>query len=184
MKESFFVQQHPGNQHIHKKWFLLQGLSKTFNYLYLPKPVMLWTQHLRKNIFHCYRDMWRERIDGDVLDLCYAYPMQGLFPVCNYIFKINNKNTGTRCEISSKLTIKTPEGCQWRFGVFIINFEQTLHLVLVFLLLTLSTLMTTWFPAPAIGRDSHNHKHWESCNSRLSRVTNLTSLLLLQCQAQ
>ena len=27
----------------------------------------------------------------------------------NYIFKGNNRNTRTRCEICSKLTIKTPE---------------------------------------------------------------------------
>ena len=26
-----------------------------------------------------------------------------------YLFKINNRNTGKRCEICSKLTIKTPE---------------------------------------------------------------------------
>ena len=37
--------------------------------------------------------------------------------------KVNNTNTRTRCEICSKLTIKTAEGCQWRFsGVFIVNF--------------------------------------------------------------
>ena len=27
----------------------------------------------------------------------------------NYLFKVNNSNTRTRCEICSKLTIKTPE---------------------------------------------------------------------------
>ena len=32
------------------------------------------------------------------------------FPADNYMFKVNNRNTRTRCEISSKLTIKTPEG--------------------------------------------------------------------------
>ena len=30
-------------------------------------------------------------------------------PAGNYMFKVNNKNTRTRCEICSKLTIKTPE---------------------------------------------------------------------------
>ena len=30
-------------------------------------------------------------------------------PVGNYMFKVNNRNTRTRCEICSKLTIKTPE---------------------------------------------------------------------------
>ena len=32
----------------------------------------------------------------------------------NYLFKVNNRNTGTRCEIYSKLTIKTPEPRNWR----------------------------------------------------------------------
>ena len=30
-------------------------------------------------------------------------------PAGNYMFKVNNRNTRTRCEICSKLTIKTPE---------------------------------------------------------------------------
>ena len=56
-------------------------------------------------------------------------------PTGNYMFKINNRNTTARCEICSKLTAKTPER---RSGVFIVNFEYISHLVLVFLLLTLS----------------------------------------------
>ena len=41
------------------------------------------------------------------------------------MFKANNRNTRTRCEICLKLTIKRPERSQWRrFGVFIVNFEQ------------------------------------------------------------
>ena len=56
-----------------------------------------------------------------------------------YLFKVNNRNTRTRCEICSKLTINTPERRHWRrSGVFIVNFEHISHLVLVFLLLTLS----------------------------------------------
>ena len=30
-------------------------------------------------------------------------------PAGNYMFKVNNRNTRTKCEICSKLTIKTPE---------------------------------------------------------------------------
>ena len=53
--------------------------------------------------------------------------------------KLNNRNTRTRFEICSKLTIKTPERSQWcRSGVFIVNFEHIPHLVLVFLLLNLN----------------------------------------------
>ena len=60
-------------------------------------------------------------------------------PVDNYKFKVNNRNTRTRCEICSKLIIKTPERRHWRHsGVFIVNFEHISHLVLVFLLLTLT----------------------------------------------
>ena len=44
--------------------------------------------------------------------------------------KVNNKNTRTRFEIPSKLTVKTP-------GVLIVNFEHISHLVLVIQLLTL-----------------------------------------------
>ena len=37
------------------------------------------------------------------------------------------------CEICSVLTIKTPKHRQWRRSrVFIVNFEQSLHVVLVF----------------------------------------------------
>ena len=40
-------------------------------------------------------------------------------------------NTRTICEICSKLTIKTPERCHWRFfGVLISNFEHVLDLFL------------------------------------------------------
>ena len=43
------------------------------------------------------------------------------------------------CEIHSKLTMKTPEWRRWRrSGVFIVNFEQISHIVLVFSMLTLN----------------------------------------------
>ena len=39
-----------------------------------------------------------------------------------YLLKVNNR---PRCEICSKLTIKTPERRYWhRSGVFIVNFEH------------------------------------------------------------
>ena len=48
-------------------------------------------------------------------------------------FKVNNRNTRTRCEICSKLMF------QWRCsGIFFANFEHIPHLVLVFLLLSLN----------------------------------------------
>ena len=56
------------------------------------------------------------------------------------MFKDDNRNTRTKGKICSKLTIKTPERRHWRrSGVFIVNFEHISHLVLVFLLSTLSS---------------------------------------------
>ena len=73
----------------------------------------------------------------------------GLFYIANnisrqnpaniYLFRFNNRNTRKGSEISSKLTIKTPERRQWRsFGVFIVSFEHISHSFLVFLLGILS----------------------------------------------
>ena len=60
-------------------------------------------------------------------------------PAGIYWLKVNNRNTSTKCETCSKLTIKTPEQCHSRgSGVFIVNFEHIPHLVLVFLFLSLS----------------------------------------------
>ena len=60
--------------------------------------------------------------------------IQCCYPVGIYLLKVNNRNTRTRCEICSKLTVKTPERHQCRRSdVFIVNFEHILHLVLVLL---------------------------------------------------
>ena len=49
-------------------------------------------------------------------------------PAGNYMLNVNNRNTRTRCEIYSKLAIKTPERRHWRrSGVFNVNFEHILH---------------------------------------------------------
>ena len=67
------------------------------------------------------------------------------------LLKVNNRNTRTRCEICSKLTIKTSERRHWRLsGVFIVDFEHISHLVLVFLKLTLSC----WMPPAMSQSDS------------------------------
>ena len=45
--------------------------------------------------------------------------------ILNYLLKFNNTNTIARCEISSKLIIKTPQRRQSRrSGVFIVNLEH------------------------------------------------------------
>ena len=59
--------------------------------------------------------------------------------VGNFMFKFINRNTRTRCEICSKLTMKTQKRREWRgSGILIVYFEHISHLILVFLLLTLS----------------------------------------------
>ena len=63
----------------------------------------------------------------------------GFLPSGICMFKFNNRNTRTRCEICSKSIIKTPER---RSGIFNVDFEHVSHLVLVFLLLTLSVFAT------------------------------------------
>ena len=55
------------------------------------------------------------------------------------LFKVSNRETRTMCKIYSKLTTKTTERRQCRCSVvFIINFEQILHMFLLLLLLTLN----------------------------------------------
>ena len=60
-------------------------------------------------------------------------------PANIYMFKINDKNNTKRCDICSKLTIKTSERRQWcRSEVVTVNFEHVSPLYLVFLSLTLN----------------------------------------------
>ena len=41
------------------------------------------------------------------------------------MFKVNSRNTRRRCEICSKLTVKTPEQRYWHlFSVSIVDFKQ------------------------------------------------------------
>ena len=82
------------------------------------------------------------------ISFCFMFPFQiRSFPAGIYLLKVNNRNTRTRCEICSNLTIKTPEWRQWRgSGVFIVDFEHISQLVLVFLLWTLNILLPARFP--------------------------------------
>ena len=50
-------------------------------------------------------------------------------PAGIYLLKVNNRNTRARCEICSKLTIKTPER-QWRrSGLFIVKTLNIFHIL-------------------------------------------------------
>ena len=77
------------------------------------------------------------------------------------MFKVNNRGTRTRSAIRSKLTIKTPERCQGRrSGVFIVNFEHTAHLALVFLSLILSRLVSN---SEAVAQRFQQNFHEKTC---------------------
>ena len=68
--------------------------------------------------------LYKEKIETN----CLSLTLTG-----SYMFKVNNRNTRTNCEICSRLTIKTPERRHCRgFGVFIVDFEHiSLSLTLV-----------------------------------------------------
>ena len=60
------------------------------------------------------------------------------------MFKVNNRNSRTRCEVYSELTINTLEQHHWRrSGVFIVNFEHISHLKLI--VINLNSLKNLFF---------------------------------------
>ena len=100
------------------------------------------------------------------------------------LLKFNNRDTTTRPEICSKLTIKTPERHQWRRpGVFIVNSEHISHLVLVSLLLTLNKYFPAWLRVENFRKrkfiDCREKTIHVSMKTILVLTRNLMSLLLL-----
>ena len=58
-----------------------------------------------------------------------------IYPAGNYMFKVNNRNSRTRCELCSKLTIKITERLHDVVLVsLLITLKHISHLVLVFIL--------------------------------------------------
>ena len=70
-----------------------------------------------------------------------SMPYISYYPAHIYLFKVNNIDNGKKCEICSKLTIKTPG--RRRSGVFIGNFELISHLIRVFAIVNLSKYLFT-----------------------------------------
>ena len=69
-----------------------------------------------------------------ILDNNHNTMISKMIPANIYLLKVNKRNTRTRCEIYSKLKIKTPDDV----AVFIVNSEHVSHPFLVFLVLALS----------------------------------------------
>ena len=81
------------------------------------------------NFLHVFKkSFFRSNSGGLLPQLIFIFK----YPLNIYLFKFNNRNTGKRCEICSRLALKLPE----RGGVFIVNFEHISHFFLSFLLLT------------------------------------------------
>ena len=58
--------------------------------------------------------------------------LSSLVPADIYLFKVNNGDNRTICEICSRLTMQRAEKCQWRhFGIFLVNFEQISFIIAV-----------------------------------------------------
>ena len=75
---------------------------------------------------------------SDLLRIFFVVPTHTYILTDIYLFKVTNRITGKRCEICSKLTIKTERRHLRRSNVFIVNFEHISHLFLEFLLFTLN----------------------------------------------
>ena len=64
---------------------------------------------------------------------CYlSSVMRILFPTNIYLFKENKRDARGRCEICSKLTMKTLERDRCSFGVLIVDFEHISHVFQMF----------------------------------------------------
>ena len=111
-------------------WTYFAPLSSIFFFCWTWTGICLLGSNNSRNVFKCtfseFHWVFRIKVSG------------------NYMFEVNNKNTKTKCEICSKLTIKTPERRQYSlasFGwVFFVNSEDISRLAL-FKLLTSSSLM-------------------------------------------
>ena len=101
-------------------------------------------------LFHYHTSLWIDIILMEwklksllgfkyILSIFEKHHRSVAIPAGIYLLKVNNRNTRPRCEICSKLTIKTPKRRHWRrSGVFFVNFENISHLLLVLLSLTLN----------------------------------------------
>ena len=117
---------------------IIINLLKTFTKM---TKLRKWFKNTTQLFYYCknYWEEWHFDFEFNWLScLLYNFCSNSNLWANIYLSKVNNRNTRKRCEILSKLTIKTQNWRQWyRSGAFIINFEHISHLFLVFLLLIL-----------------------------------------------
>ena len=124
-----------------------QGEEKTTELLFYSYYLLTVSQHYKNNrqqvkLIQNNKDI-AAASPTNIYLLIYFYLGEGHLidggPANIYLFKVNNRNPRKRCQICSKLTIKTPERGHWRrSSVFAVNFEHISYFFLVFLLLTLN----------------------------------------------
>ena len=76
-----------------------------------------------------------------------------------------------RCEICSKLTIKTPKRRHWRrFGVFIINFEHISHLCSSASIVNFEHVIASWDFLRKINKIMEQPLYFNNVNVKLTRT--------------
>ena len=111
-------------------WFLLARSEKSRRFFYFTT-----IELLNKNLFIGLLKMNFEQIlcvkGLSLLLTCKMLSFGGsMCAILKFVDLLHGQwtNTRNRCEICSKLTVKTPEWCGHRSGVFIVNFKHILHL--------------------------------------------------------
>ena len=88
------------------KFSLLRNMLKTGSYELGNTCRAHWINNIRDLYLRLYHPLYETNLVYRSLMEINAYATS---PVGIYLFKVNNRNTRTRCEICSKLTIKTTE---------------------------------------------------------------------------
>ena len=118
------------NTYLYQKQILDKSSQKKMQIKRRKEQICVLMAKINKKSFKKYD--WKKNQDNQEFLKIYktiSYLLQvignGEIPVGIYLLRVNTRNTWTRCEICSKLTITTPDRRQWRrSGVFFVNFEH------------------------------------------------------------
>ena len=105
---------------------------------YISSPLKTWENFGFSDVFRGYKKHSPEM--GQICQICSKLK---IVPVGIYLLKANDRNTRTRSEICSKLTLKTPKRRHW-----LVNFGYISHPVSMLLLLTLNMYLSTGLSLP------------------------------------
>ena len=79
---------------------------------YLTQPAFTCSKLTIETVEQDVKDVFLTFANFELLMLIFSFwgntlPLHAIFPACNQMFKVSYRNSRTRCEICSKLTIKT-----------------------------------------------------------------------------